>query len=93
MEKTTEKTIEFWSEVKSEIKRSKIYSVAEKISNCIKEMKIYYIELIEKLKYRNMNFLKLYSDFLDKIIFNEKDGLELKEKISHIQYELEKTND
>jgi len=80
MELTTEKTIEFWTEVKSEINRSKIYSSASSISICIKEMKKLYNMLMENLKFRNMNFLNLYADFLEKIIFNEEDGLELKKK-------------
>jgi hypothetical protein len=89
MELTTEKTIEFWTEVKSEINRSKIYSSASSISICIKEMKKLYNMLMENLKFRNMNFLNLYADFLEKIIFNEEDGLELKKKVNHFRYEIE----
>ena len=91
MEKTTEKTIEFWGDVKSDIKKSKIYQSSEKISYCLKKMKVYYFELMDKLRFRNLNFLNLYSDFLQKIIFNENEGIELKEKICQIQKEIDTT--
>ena len=54
-------------------------------------MKVYYFELMDKLRFRNLNFLHLYSDFLQKIIFNENEGIELKEKICQIQKEIDTT--
>ena len=54
-------------------------------------MKVYYFELMDKLRFRNLNFLNLYSDFLQKIIFNENEGIELKEKICQIQKDIDTT--
>ena len=88
MEKTTQRTVDFWNEVKSSSDKSNIYEAAVKISNSIREMKAYSTELVNDLGYKDINFLKLYCDFLEKIIFNEQDAMELREKLKIIENDL-----
>ena len=88
MEKTTHRTIEFWTEVKSSRDKSKLYKAAVNISNSIRDMKSFSTELINDLEYKDINFYKLYCDFLEKIIFHEQDAIELREKLKLIQNDL-----
>ena len=81
MDKTAQICIEFWTDVKSNFHKSKIYDSAVKISKNIKIISENYNELVNSFKYKNVKLMVLYYDFLDKIISYEQDCKEIQKKI------------
>ena len=85
MEKATEKTIEFWQEVKSTNDTPKMYEAAIEIANSIRNIKSLYFNLNDNLGFKMINFYKLYCDFLEKIIFHEEDANDIRDKLNSLQ--------
>ena len=81
MDKTAQICIEFWTDVKSNFHKSKIYDSAVKISKNIKIISENYNELVNSFKYKNVKLMVLYYDFLDKIISYEQVCKEIQKKI------------
>jgi hypothetical protein len=92
MERATGKTIEFWQEIKSSSDKPKIYEAAVEISKSIRKIKLFYSDLINNLGFKDINFFKLFRDFLEKIIFHEQETTELREKLFYLQSDIDQTS-
>ena len=88
MEKTAQQLIHFWTEIRHNKNGLKIYESALIISKNVITLKTTFHLLIQKLNCKNLEFLCLYYNFLDRVLPNDEE----REIVENIIQDIETRN-
>ena len=88
IEVITNEIMQFWSKIKAKKIDEKIYENSEVISELIKKTNTIFQEIDNTLSFKSLEFLKLYTNFIEDIVNNEDEGLELRDKITNLIHDI-----